>query len=90
MTSHDQRDKWAGVTGDGQQEGRAWAGVTNHGQGRLTVGSRKSELGRCLGSARCRLGSVMRRISQNLTTSSLSPAQHGRSISHTEAQQESR
>lgn len=45
MTSHNQRENWAGVTGDGQQEGRAWAGMTNHGQGRLATGSRKAELG---------------------------------------------
>ena len=40
-----------------------------------TVGSRNSDLGRCLGSARCSVGSMMRRMSQNFTTSSLSPVQ---------------
>lgn len=58
----------------GHVEHRQWGGLRVCAGGRLTVGRRKSELGRCLGSVRWRLGSMMRRMSQNFTTSSLSPA----------------
>lgn len=59
---------------NGHIEHIQWGGLRVCAGGRLTVGRRKSELGRCLGSVRWRLGSMMRRMSQNFTTSSLSPA----------------